>query len=417
MRRRVVVTGVGAVTPNGNNVEDFWGSLKNGKNAIGPITKFDASRINAFTAAEVKGFDAGDYIDKKELKRMDPYCHYAVAAAKMAVENAKLDTTAVDSERFGVIIGAGIGGITTFEEQTEVMRSKGPRRVSPLFIPMMIANMASGMVSIATGAKGICECVVTACSSGNNAIGNSFRAIQHGEMDIMICGGAEASITELSFAGFANMRAISAKEDPDRASIPFDKERDGFVMGEGSGILVIEELGHALARGADIIAELKGYASTSDAFHMTAPAENGEGGARSMRNAIRDAGLKPGDIDYINAHGTSTPLNDKNETAAIKTVFGEYAKKVSISSTKSMTGHLLGAAGGIEAIACCMAIRDAFVPPTINYRVPDEECDLDYTPNKGKSKELNNVLSNSLGFGGHNSTIILGKYTEEANEF
>ncbi len=416
MNRRVVVTGVGAITPNGNNAEDFWQNVKNGVNAIGPITKFDASGINAYVAAEVKGFNAEDFIDKKELKRMDPFCHYAVAASTMAVENSGLDTGVVDSERFGVIIGAGIGGITTFEQQTEVMRTKGPKRVSPLFIPMMIANMASGLVSIANGAKGICECVVTACSSGNNAIGNSFRAIQRGEMDIMICGGAEASITELSFAGFANMRAISASQDPDRASIPFDKERDGFVMGEGAGILILEELGHALARGANIIAEISGYASTSDAFHMTAPAENGEGGARSMRNAIKDAGLKPADIDYINAHGTSTPLNDKNETAAIKTVFSDYAYELSVSSTKSMTGHLLGAAGGIEGIICCMAIRDQFIPPTINYKVPDEECDLDYTPNKGKSSDIKHVLTNSLGFGGHNSTIIFTGYGEDGHE-
>ena len=409
MNRRVVVTGMGVVAPNGNNLDDFWKSIKNSETAIAPITRFDCSNIGAKMAAEVKNFDPGLYIDKKELKRMDIFCQYAVSAAKMAVSHSGLDTEAVDSERFGVIIGVGFGGLMTFEKQHAILMEKGPKRVSPLFIPMMIPNMAAAMVSIATGAKGINECVVTACSSGNNAIGNAFRFIQNGEMDIMICGGAEAAITELSLAGFSNMRAVSFSEDPNRASIPFDKERSGFVMGEGSGILVIEEYEHAIARGANIIAEIKGFASTSDAYHMTAPSVNGEGGARSMRHAVEDAGLVPEDIDYINAHGTSTPLNDKNETAAIKTVFGDYAYEVSISSTKSMTGHLLGAAGGVEAIICCMAIQDQFVPATANYKVPDEECDLDYTPVKGKTKELNNVLSNSLGFGGHNSTVIFKK--------
>lgn len=409
MNRRVVVTGLGAVTPNGNNVEDFWKAIKAGKNGIGPITKFDNQNINVNVAAEVKNFHPEDFIDRKELKRMDEYCQFAVVASLMAVEDAKLDTSAVDSNRFGVIIGAGIGGISTFEKQYDNLREKGPRRVSPLFIPMMIPNMAAGMVSIATGAKGICECVVTACSSGNNAIGNAYKAILNNEMDIMICGGAEAAITELAIAGFSNMKAVTSSSDPDRASIPFDKERDGFVMGEGAGILVIESYDHATARGADIIAEIKGFASTSDAFHMTAPAENGEGGARSIQGALNDAGLIAENIDYINAHGTSTPLNDKNETAAIKTVFGEHAYKLSMSSTKSMTGHLLGAAGGIEAIICCKAIQEQYIPATINYSVPDELCDLDCTPNQGKAKEVNYALSNSLGFGGHNSTVIFGK--------
>ncbi len=409
MRRRVVVTGMGAVAPNGNNLDDFWKAIKNGENAIGPITRFDCSNISANMVAEVKDFHPELYIEKKDLKRMDLFCQYAVSAAIMAVDHADLDTVAVDSERFGVVIGVGFGGITTFEKQHAILMEKGAKRVSPLFIPMMIPNMAAGLVSIFTGAKGMNECVVTACSSGNNAIGNSFRAIQDGDMDIMICGGAEAAISELSLAGFSNMRAVSFSTDPDRASIPFDAERDGFVMGEGAGIIIIESYDHAVARGANILAEVKGFASTSDAFHMTAPAENGEGGARSMKNAIKDAGLLPEDIDYINAHGTSTPLNDKNETAAIKTVFGEYAYNVSISSTKSMTGHLLGGAGGIEAIISCMAIQDQFVPATVNYKVKDKECDLDYTINNGKNKEINNVLSNSLGFGGHNSTVIFSK--------
>lgn len=409
MGRRVVVTGMGVVAPNGNNLNDFWASIKAGECAIAPITKFDSSRISVKMAAEVKNFDPELHIDKRDLKRMDLFCQYAVSASMMAVEHARLDTDSVDSERFGVLIGVGLGGLITFEKQHKIMLEKGPKRISPLFIPMMIPNMAAGMVSIMTGAKGVNECVVTACSSGNNAIGNAFRFVESGEMDIMICGGAEAAITELALGGFNNMRAVSFSEDPNRASIPFDKERDGFVMGEGSGILVIESYDHAVARGADIVAEIKGFASTSDAFHMTAPAENGEGGARSMRHAVEDAGLKPEDIDYINAHGTSTPLNDKNETAAIKTVFGDYAYKLSISSTKSMTGHLLGGAGGIEAVICCMALKDQFVPATVNYKVADEDCDLDYTVNNGKSKELNNVLTNSLGFGGHNSTVIFSK--------
>jgi len=409
MDRRVVVTGMGAIAPNGNNLTDFWKAVKAGHNGIGLITKFDTSRINVNVAAEVDDFEPEAYIERRELKRMDLYCQYAVVASLMAVEDAALDTSKVDSNRFGVIIGAGIGGISTFEKQYDIMREKGPKRVSPLFIPMMIPNMASGMVSIATGAKGICECVVTACSSGNNAIGNAYKSILNNEMDIMICGGTEAAITELALAGFGNMRAVTPSEDPNRASIPFDKERDGFVMGEGAGILVIEEYEHAVSRGAKIIAEIKGFASTSDAFHMTAPAENGEGGARSMQGALDDAGLIAENIDYINAHGTSTPLNDKNETAAIKTVFKEHAHKLSVSSTKSMTGHLLGAAGGIEGIICCMAIQDQYVPATINYRVPDEECDLDYTVNGGKMRKIDYALSNSLGFGGHNSTIIFGK--------
>jgi len=409
MDRRVVVTGMGAIAPNGNNLTDFWKAVKAGHNGIGLITKFDTSRINVNVAAEVDDFEPEAYIERRELKRMDLYCQYAVVASLMAVEDAALDTSKVDSNRFGVIIGAGIGGISTFEKQYDIMREKGPKRVSPLFIPMMIPNMASGMVSIATGAKGICECVVTACSSGNNAIGNAYKSILNNEMDIMICGGTEAAITELALAGFGNMRAVTPSEDPNRASIPFDKERDGFVMGEGAGILVIEEYEHAVSRGAKVIAEIKGFASTSDAFHMTAPAENGEGGARSMQGALDDAGLIAENIDYINAHGTSTPLNDKNETAAIKTVFKEHAHKLSVSSTKSMTGHLLGAAGGIEGIICCMAIQDQYVPATINYRVPDEECDLDYTVNEGRMRKIDYALSNSLGFGGHNSTIIFGK--------
>lgn len=410
MSKRVVVTGLGTVAPNGNNLDDFWKAIKNGEHAIRPITKFDCSNIGAKMSAEVRGFDPGLYMEAKEAKRMDVFSQYALAASLMAVKHSGLDTNAVDSEKFGVVIGVGLGGLSTFETQHKILLEKGAGRISPFFIPMMIPNMAAGLVSIATGAKGINECVVTACSSGNNAIGNAFRAIQRGEMDIMICGGAEASMTELALGGFSNMRAVSFSTDPNRASIPFDKERNGFVMGEGAGIIVIESFEHAVGRGADIIAELKGFASTSDAFHMTAPAENGEGGARSMRNAIADAGLKPEDIDYINAHGTSTPLNDKGETAAIKTVFGDYAYKLSISSTKSMTGHLLGAAGGVEAVICCMALKEQYVPATINYQVKDEECDLDYTPNVGKYKELNNVLSNSLGFGGHNSTVIFSKF-------
>ncbi|MEN2776261.1 beta-ketoacyl-ACP synthase II [Acetivibrio clariflavus] len=410
MKRRVVITGMGVVSSLGIGVDNFWNSIREGKNGISSVTKIDVSNMNCKVAAEIKEFDATQFIDKKEAKRMDKYSQYAISAAKMAVDASGLDLEKIDKYRFGVIVGSGIGGIETFEEQFRVFLEKGPGRVSPFFIPMMIANMASGLLAMQFGAKGFNECVVTACATSTNAIGDAFKVIQRGDADIMITGGAEASITPASFAGFCSMKAMSTNEDPSCACRPFDADRDGFVMGEGSGILILEELEHAKARGANIIAEIVGYGCTNDAYHMTAPAPEGEGGARCMKMALNDAGIKPEDIQYINAHGTSTEYNDKFETAAIKTVFGEHAKKLAVSSTKSMTGHLLGAAGAVEAIITALSIKDGFLPPTINYKTPDPECDLDYVPNKGRNADINYALSNSFGFGGHNATIVLKKY-------
>jgi len=410
MKRRVVITGMGVVSSLGIGVDNFWNSIREGKNGISSVTKIDVSNMNCKVAAEIKEFDATQFIDKKEAKRMDKYSQYAISAAKMAVDASGLDLEKIDKYRFGVIVGSGIGGIETFEEQFRVFLEKGTGRVSPFFIPMMIANMASGLLAMQFGAKGFNECVVTACATSTNAIGDAFKVIQRGDADIMITGGAEASITPASFAGFCSMKAMSTNEDPSCACRPFDADRNGFVMGEGSGILVLEELEHAKARGANIIAEIVGYGCTNDAYHMTAPAPEGEGGARCMKMAINDAGIRPEDIQYINAHGTSTEYNDKFETAAIKTVFGEHAKKLAVSSTKSMTGHLLGAAGAVEAIITALSIKDGFLPPTINYKTPDPECDLDYVPNKGRNADINYALSNSFGFGGHNATIVLKKY-------
>ncbi|HHV29314.1 beta-ketoacyl-ACP synthase II [Acetivibrio mesophilus] len=410
MKKRVVVTGLGVISALGTDINEFWNAIKEGKCGISSVTKFDVSNMTTKVAAEIKDFDATKFIDRKEAKRMDTYCQYAMAASKMAVEMSGLDLEKIDKDRFGVVVGSGIGGISTFEEQLRVFMEKGPGRVSPFFIPMMISNMAAGQIAIQFGAKGFNECVVTACATSTNAIGDAFKVIQRGDADIMITGGAEASITPLSFAGFCSMKAMSTTEDPALACRPFDAERNGFVMGEGAGILVIEELDHAIKRGANILAEIVGYGSTNDAYHITAPAPEGEGGARCMRLAINDAGLNPEDIGYINAHGTSTEYNDKFETVSIKTVFGDHAKKLAVSSTKSMTGHLLGAAGAVEAIITILALRDSFLPPTINYRTPDPECDLDYVPNQGRSAEITYALSNSLGFGGHNATIALKKY-------
>ncbi|HOP92298.1 MAG TPA: beta-ketoacyl-ACP synthase II [Acetivibrio thermocellus] len=410
MKRRVVVTGLGVVSALGTEIDEFWNAIKEGKCGITMVTKFDASNMPTKVAAEIKDFDPTKYIDKKEAKRMDPYCQYAMAASKMAVEMSGLDLDKVDKNKFGVIVGSGIGGITTFEEQFRVYIEKGPGRVSPFFIPMMISNMAAGQIAIQFGAKGFNECVVTACATSANAIGDAFKVIQRGDADVIITGGSEAPITPLSFAGFCSMKAMTTTEDPALACRPFDAERNGFVMGEGAAILVLEELEHALKRGANILAEIVGYGVTNDAYHITAPAPEGEGAARCMKMAIDDAGIKPEDIDYINAHGTSTEYNDKFETAAIKTVFGEHARKLAVSSTKSMTGHLLGAAGAIEAIITVLSIKDGFLPPTINYRTPDPECDLDYVPNKGRSADITYALSNSLGFGGHNVTIVFKKF-------
>ncbi|WP_306373013.1 beta-ketoacyl-ACP synthase II [Bacillus subtilis] len=409
-KKRVVVTGLGALSPLGNDVDTSWNNAINGVSGIGPITRVDAEEYPAKVAAELKDFNVEDYMDKKEARKMDRFTQYAVVAAKMAVEDADLNITDEIAPRVGVWVGSGIGGLETLESQFETFLTKGPRRVSPFFVPMMIPDMATGQISIALGAKGVNSCTVTACATGTNSIGDAFKVIQRGDADVMVTGGTEAPLTRMSFAGFSANKALSTNPDPKTASRPFDKNRDGFVMGEGAGIIVLEELEHALARGAKIYGEIVGYGSTGDAYHITAPAQDGEGGARAMQEAIKDAGIAPEEIDYINAHGTSTYYNDKYETMAIKTVFGEHAHKLAVSSTKSMTGHLLGAAGGIEAIFSILAIKEGVIPPTINIQTPDEECDLDYVPDEARRQELNYVLSNSLGFGGHNATLIFKKY-------
>jgi len=411
--RRVVITGLGVISPVGTGIEKFWANLLDGQSGIGPITRFDASELSTRIAGEVKDFEVENYIDKKEARRMDLFTQYAVAAAKMAVEDSGMDLRQVDLNRMGVILGSGIGGIATMEEQHKVLVNKGPNRVSPFMVPMMIVNMAAGQISIHLGAKGPNITVVSACASGTNAVGDAFKLIQRGDADIVIGGGAEASITPLSFAGFCSMKALSTRNDePTKASRPFDKERDGFIMGEGSAILILESLEHAQKRGAKIYAEVLGYGATADAHHITAPAPEGEGAARAMQMALNDAGLKPEQIDYINAHGTSTELNDKFETLAIKQVFGPAVDKLMVSSTKSMTGHLLGAAGALELAVTALALRDGQIPPTINYENPDPDCDLDYVPNVKREKKIHYALSNSLGFGGHNATVVLGKYGE-----
>ncbi len=409
--KRVVITGVGAVTPVGIGKEEMWKNIKAGVCGVDRITRFDPSEFACQIAAEVKDFNAADYMDKKEAKRMDLFVQYAVAGAKMAVEDAKLDFEKENPERVGCILGSGIGGIDTLCEQNAKLLEKGPSKVSPFMIPMMISNMAVGQVSIAFGCKGVNLTTVSACASGTDAIGQAFLAIQRDDADIIIAGGAEATVTEISLAGFSSMKALSTRnDDPKGACSPFDLNRDGFIMGEGSGILILEELEHAKARNAHIIAEVVGYGSTNDAYHMTAPAPDGEGGARCMALAVKNAGIQPEDIGYINAHGTSTPYNDKYETAAIKTVFGEHAYHLAVSSTKSMTGHMLGAAGGIEGIITALALEEGFLPATINYCTPDPECDLDYVANEGRKAEFEYALSNSLGFGGHNASIVLKKY-------
>ncbi|TYO51788.1 beta-ketoacyl-ACP synthase II [Bacillus sp. Y3] len=409
-KKRVVVTGLGALTPLGNDVETTWKNAVAGVSGVGPITRVDSSEYTAKVAAELKDFNIEDYMEKKEARKMARFTQYAVVAAQKALDDSRLEITDENAPRVGVWVGSGIGGLETFEEQFEVYSNKGARRVSPFFVPMMIPDMATGQISIALGAKGVNSCTVTACATGTNSIGDAFKVIQRGDADAMITGGTEAPLTKMSFAGFCANKALSTNPDPDTASRPFDKNRDGFVMGEGAGIVVLEELEHALKRGATIYAEIVGYGSTGDAYHITAPAPNGEGGVRAMKEAIRDAGLTVEEIDYINAHGTSTPYNDKFETMAIKEVFGEHANQLAISSTKSMTGHLLGAAGGVEAIFSVLAIKDSVIPPTINLETPDDECDLDYVANEARSKEVQVALSNSLGFGGHNATIIFKKY-------
>ncbi|ADU96583.1 3-oxoacyl-(acyl-carrier-protein) synthase 2 [Thermovibrio ammonificans HB-1] len=411
MARRVVITGLGVVSPVGSNLETFWENITAGKSGIGKITKFDASNYPVQIAAEVKDFNPADYFDKREVRRLDPFIQFAVAAAQQAVDMAGLETSGVDKERVGVVVGSGIGGLTTIEQQLKILWEKGPKRVSPYCVPMEIINMASGMISIRFGYKGPNISVVTACATGTHAIGEAFRTIQYGDADVVVAGGAESCITPLSVAGFAAARALSTRNDePEKASRPFEKNRDGFVMGEGAGIVVLEELEHAKRRGAEILAEVVGYGTSGDAYHMTAPAPEGEGAARAMANAIRDAGISPEDIDYINAHGTSTKFNDLFETMAIKRVFGDYAYKVKISSIKSMIGHLLGAAGGVETVASVMTLQTGVIPPTINYEEPDPECDLDYTPNEAVKADVKYVLKNSFGFGGTNACLVLKRY-------
>lgn len=411
MKKRVVITGLGCVTPVGIGKQEFWNNIKSGVCGIEKITRFDASTFQTQIAAEVKDFNGEEYISKKELKRLDRFAQYAIAASKMAVEDADLDLDKVDKNNMGVIVGSGIGGVGTMEEQHEVLMKKGNKRVTPFLVPMMIGNMAAGQVSIFLGAKGPNTNVCTACASGTHSIGDAFKIVQRGDATIMVAGGSEAGITPLSFAGFCNMKAMSVRnDDPKTASRPFDKDRDGFVMGEGAGIVILEELEHALKRGAKIYAEVVGYGLTADAYHMTTPAEDGEGATRAMEMALRDGDVSIDEVDYINAHGTSTPYNDRLETLAIKNVFKEKAYDLCVSSTKSMTGHLLGASGAVEAIICAMSVKDGFVPPTINVQNLDEELDLDYVLDNGRDRDIRYAMSNSLGFGGHNATIILKKY-------
>ena len=409
--RRVIITGLGAISPVGNTYQETWTSLIQGKSGVSRLTLFDPSNYPTQIAAEVKGFDPSPYLNPKELKHSDRFVQFAVAAAKQAVADAKLDITREDPHRVGVWIGTGMGGLATIEEGYRDLQRKGPAKVRPFFIPMIICNMAPGQVSISLGAKGPNSCTVSACASSGHAIGDAYKIIQRGDADVMISGGSECAITQLGVAGFCALKALSMRnEEPQTASRPFDKTRDGFVIGEGAAMVVLEELEHARRRGATIYGEIIGYGMTGDAYHVTAPDPDGAGAAACMKMALENAGLKPEQVSYINAHGTSTPLNDKIETKAIKQVFGETAYKIPVSSTKSMTGHLLGAAGAIEFLACCLALRDQMIPPTINYHNPDPECDLDYVPNQARKGKLDVALSNSLGFGGHNVTLIVRRF-------
>lgn len=408
--RRVVITGMGAVTPVGNDVQSSWESIKNGVCGIAPITHYDTEGRKVTLAGEVKDLDVNSVLDKKESRKMDRYTQFAMIAAKEAMADSGFDITKEDSDRFGVIVSSGIGGLTTIESECLKGNEKGFDRVSPYFIPMAISNMAAGHIAIATGFHGMCNCVVTACAGGTNAIGDAFRHIRDGYADGMICGGTEASITALGIGGFTSLHALSTAKDPERASIPFDKERSGFVMGEGAGILFLEELEHAKNRGAKIYGEIVGYGANCDANHITAPLEDGSMAAKCMVMAMKDGNVAPEEIDYINAHGTSTALNDKGETMAVKTAFGDHAYKLCMSSTKSMTGHLLGASGAVEAIITALSVQNDFVPATIHYQVPDENCDLDIVPNEGRNQKVRYAMSNSLGFGGHNATLIFKKY-------
>jgi 3-oxoacyl-[acyl-carrier-protein] synthase II len=415
-KRRVVVTGLGVVSPVGHTIDKFWNSLLEGKSGVKRLTRFDPTYYTCKIGAEINDFDPSPYLSAKELKRMDRFVQFAVVGAKKAVVDSRIDLEKTDRERFGVLIGSGIGGLHTVEAEHRqyiaLGPEKGPSRISPFLIPMLIINMASGQTSITLGLKGPNSAIGTACATGNHAIGDAFRIIQRDEADLMICGGSEAAITVMGFGGFCALKALSLRNDePEKASRPFDKNRDGFVMGEGAGIVLLEDLDHALKRNAPIYCEMAGYGMSGDAYHMTAPDPEGDGGVRCMKASIKDAGIKPEDVDYINAHGTSTLYNDRIETLAIKKVFGEHARKLAISSTKSVTGHLLGAAGGVELIASALAIKHSIIPPTINYETPDPECDLDYVPNKPRAHKIKVVASNALGFGGHNATLVIKKYT------
>ncbi len=411
MSRRVVVTGIGLKTPVGNNVDAFWNALLSGKSGIGMITGFDTTEYPTKIGGHVKDFDPTQYFNHKDLKRMDTFVRFAAAAADDCVKDAGIDLEKADRNRIGVLVGSGIGGITVIEEQHEKLLKGGPRRVSPFFIPMLIVNMAPGQISMNLGLKGPNLCVATACATGNHSIGEAARLIMYGDADAMVAGGTEAPLTPLGTSGFCALKALSTRNDqPQRASRPFDRERDGFVMGEGAGIVFLEELEYAKKRGARIYCELIGYGLTGDAYHMTAPSPNGEGAARCMQMSLKDAKINPEEVDYINAHGTSTEMNDKFETMAIKSVFKDHARKVMISSTKSMTGHMLGAAGGVEMAVIALALKHDIIPPTINYENPDPECDLDYTPNQAREAKVEVAISNSLGFGGHNSTLVARKF-------
>ena len=415
-KRRVVVTGLGVVSPVGHTIDKFWNSLLEGKSGVKRLTRFDPSHYTCMIGAEITDFDPSSYLSPKELKRMDRFVQFAVVGAKKAVADSGIDLEKIDRERFGVLVGSGCGGLHTIEAEHRQYLAlgpeKGPGRISPFLIPMLIINMASGQISITLGLKGPNSAVGTACATGNHAIGDAFRIIQRDEADLMVCGGAEAAITVMGFGGFCALKALSLRNDePEKASRPFDKDRDGFVIGEGAGIVILEDLEHALKRNAQIYCEMAGYGMSGDAYHMTAPDPEGDGSVRCMRASLKDAGMKPEDVDYMNAHGTSTLYNDRIETLAIKKTFGEHAKKLAISSTKSVTGHLLGAAGGIELVASALAIKHSIIPPTINYETPDPECDLDYVPNKPRAQKIRVAASNALGFGGHNATLIIKKYT------
>ena len=409
-KRRVVITGMGTVNPLGHNLADTWQAVKNGTCGIAPITHYDASAQKVHLAAEVKDWDPTTVLDKKEVRHMARYSQLAMASAKEAVADSGLDLESLDRTRCGVIVSSGVGGIAMTESEQMRCSEKGFDRASPFYIPSTIANMGAGLIAIAFGFQGMCTCPVTACAGGSNAVGDAFRHIRDGYAEVMLCGGAEAAVTPLSIGGFTSMRALHVGDDPNRASIPFDAQRSGFVLGEGAAILVLEEYEHAKARGAKVYAEVVGYGATCDAYHMTAPAPNGEGGARAMAQALADGGVAPEQVGYINAHGTSTPLNDSGETAAIKTVFGDHAYKLAVSSTKSMTGHMLGAAGAVEAIFSALTLKDGFLPATIHYQEPDPACDLDYVPNEGRQAQVEYVLSNSLGFGGHNACVLFKKW-------